>query len=211
MNSLNKILRLIFSVTVIFLVTGCSSSKLINSWKDPELKPAQLKNVFVICVNNNNTKRREWEDAVVNSLKSNGVKAHPSYKDFPKDIPDSSNLSSYLGNKFDAVLMVHKVNEEIRKYRTPGFATIYPVVAIHGHFFHSYSRIYREVYVPGRIEKEKVYQLETSVYEPSEDGRLIWSAVTETRSPSSTKEFSRDVLEVLIPNMRAFGIIPGQK
>lgn len=211
MNSTGKILSTLFFAAAIFLINGCTSSKLINSWKDPELKSARLKNVFVICVNNNNTKRREWEDAVVGSLKSNSVKAYPSYKDFSKDIPDSSNLGSYLGNKFDAVLMVHKVNEETRKYRTPGFTTAYPVVAIRGHFFHSYARIYREVYVPGRIEKEKVYQLETSIYEPSEDGRLIWSAVTETRNPSSTQEFSRDVLDVLVPNMKAAGILPGQK
>ena len=192
------------------ILSACNSSHLISIWKEPEVRPSSLKSFFVICVNNNNSKRRQWEDAIAHTLNSRGVKASPSYKYFPKDVPDSSDLSSFLGNKFDAVLMIHKVNEEMRKYRTPGYAAVYPIGGFRNHFYRNYARIYHEVYIPGRIEQEKVYQLETTIYEPREDGRLIWSAVTETADPRSTKDFTDEVLGIIIPKLTSDGILPGR-
>jgi len=207
LGNLSALFLMIIAFCYVF--TGCNSSHIISTWKESQIK-SSYKKFFVICVNNNNSKRKEWEDTIVSELNNRGVKASPSYKNFPKDVPDSSQLGSFLGDKYDAVMMIHKVSEENRKYRTPGYSAIYPVVGFRTHFFHSYARIYREVYIPGRIEKEKVYQLETNIYEPKEDGRLIWSAVTETRNPRSTQDFSKEVLELLIPKLTSERILPGQ-
>jgi hypothetical protein len=207
----NTIVPLLITFAFAYVFSACSSSHIISVWKEPDVKSSSLKKYFVISVNNNSTKRRQWEDAIVDALNSCGVSAAPSYKYFPKDVPDSAGLKSFLGNKFDAVMMIHKVSEENRKYRTPGYAAIYPVGGYRNYFYRSYAHIYHEVYFPGRIEREKIYQLETNIYEPGEDGRLIWSAVTETRNPRSTGDFTTELLEILIPKLTLDRILPVQK
>lgn len=203
------LMTLVVSLVYTFLFSACTSTHMVSSWKESDIKANSFKKYFVICVNNNNSKRRGWEDAIVRALNAHHVKAVASYKIFPKSIPDSTELNKHLKGEYDAVLMIHKIDEETRKYLTPGYAAIYPFFGFRNRFFHSYAYFYNQVYYPPRVEREKIYQLETNIYEPKEDGRLIWTAVTETRNPSSTQGFSREVLELLIPQMVKDKILPG--
>ena len=72
------------ALSILLIATACtSSSKLISSWKDPEVQSASYKKLMVFAIFPNMQTRVMAEDAMVNHLKSEGISAIPSYRDFP--------------------------------------------------------------------------------------------------------------------------------
>lgn len=188
-----------FSLIGVFAASffaGCTSSRLIDTWKDETYRPAPTKNVLVIAINNNKAKRRLWEKTFVDAFSENGIKAEPSYKYYPQDALQEKDIPDLFKNNFDRVVLIQMVSQEERKYHVPGTMYYQP-----WGFRRWYGMWYSRVYVPGYVEKERVTQIETTVWEPSEDGKMIWSGTTETVNPNSPQEFSKDVSSEIVPKI----------
>jgi hypothetical protein len=205
--SIRRFLGYSFFLLAVFLFTKCSTSTLIDSWKDSELKSVDVKSILVLSINNSNSKRRIWEDTFVDALRKKGIEARPSYKYFPEEIPKADELNKIFAKNFDAVLMIKKVSEEDVKYRTPGYYYSFPLSWYRTPFYNRYSRMYMSWHVPGYFERDKVYDIETSIYHNSEDGKLIWTAVTKTFGIKPTQDFSKEVTNLVIPKMIRDGLI----
>jgi hypothetical protein len=50
-------------------------------------------------------------------------------------------------------------------------------------------------------------KFETSVWDASE-GKLVWSAVTETENPTSSHDFVKSLLKSVLPALTNAGIVP---
>lgn len=199
----------IFLMLILFTVInfiGCTSSRLIDVWKDQSYKPGKIKNILVIAINNNKTKRRLWEKTYVDAFHDAGVKATPSYNYYPNDVPEEKDIPNLFKDNYDGIVLIQKVSEENRKYRVPG-QLYYQPVWLGYTFGRRYVAGYRIVRSPGYIEKETVTQIETTFWEPSEDGKMIWSAITESVSPTSPLKFSEEVSDLVVPKMINDGII----
>ena len=178
------------------LFSGCSSTRLVDVWKDDSYRPAPAKNVLVIAINNNRTKRRLWESTYVDALKKHGVQAVPSFKYYPDNAPEEKGIPDLFKNDFDRIVLIQMVSQKERKYFVPGTMYYQP-----WGFRRWYGWWYSRSYFPGYVEKERITQLETTVWEPGEDGKMIWSGVTETVDPNSPQEFSKDVSSKVIPRL----------
>lgn len=201
MKMKNRFLPASLLIIGALLFIKCSSSSLVESWKDSEIKSFQPKKILVLSINNSRSKRRIWEDTFTDALKKKGVEAEQAYNYFPKEIPKSDELNKLFGKKFDAVLMIKKVSEEDVRYRTPGYYYSFPISWYRVPFYDRYSRMYIYWNYPGYLERSKVYDIETSIYHKDEDGRLIWTAITQTYGIKPTKEFSREVTNLVVPKM----------
>lgn len=205
---------LLYSSIVLFsavLFAGCTSSKLINVWKDQTYKRGSMKNVLVLAINNNKNKRRIWENSYVEALREKGIKATPSYRYYPNDVPEEKDIPDLFKENYDGIVLIQKVSEESKKYRIPGQLYYRPLYYGIG-FRRWYGMGYRVIRTPGYIERETITQIETTLWEPSEDGKMIWSAITESVNPSSPKVFSKEVSDIVIPKMISDRIIlPGGK
>lgn len=179
---------------------GCTSSKLIDVWKDQSYKPVRVKNVLVLAINNNKTKRRVWEKSFVDEMRERGIKAVPSYKFYPNEVPEEKDIPELFKDNYDGIVLIQKVNEENKKYRVPG-QVYYQPLWYGGRFRRWYGAGYRVITTPGYVEKETITQIETTYWEPNEDGKMIWSAITESRNPGSPEKFSADVSSLVIPKM----------
>jgi hypothetical protein len=203
MNGKIKIF-LLYSTIVLFsavLFAGCSSSKLIDSWKDQSYRRGKMKNVLVLAINNNKIKRRIWEDSYVEALRAQGIKATPSYRYYPNDVPEEKDIPDlFKENNYDGIVLVQKADEQTKKYRVPGQFYYMPLNYGFG-FRRWYGMGYGVLRTRGYIEREVITQIETTLWEPSEDGKMIWSAITESVNPSSPKIFSKEVSELVIPKM----------
>ncbi|MCX6169288.1 MAG: hypothetical protein NTX65_08110 [Ignavibacteriales bacterium] len=194
---------LLYSTIVLFsaiLFAGCSSSRLIDSWKDQTYKRGTMKNVLVLAINNNKLKKRIWEDSYVEALRAKGIKATPSYNYYPNDVPQEKDIPNLFKDNYDGIVLIQKVNEESKKYRVPGRLYYMPLNYGFG-FRRWYGMGYSVIRTPGYIERETITQIETTLWEPTEDGKMIWSAITESVNPSSPKIFSKEVSELVIPKM----------
>ena len=182
--------------------SGCTSSKLVDVWKEQSFKRGSMDNFLVIAINNNKTKRRIWEKSFVDELTSKGIKAVGSYHYYPDEAPAEKDIPELFKNKFDGIVLIQKVSEEVRKYRVPGSIYYEP-----WGFRRWYDWRYSRVYVPGYVDRERITQLEVSVWEPSEDGKMIWSALTETINSDLPQNFSKEISSLIIPEMISDGII----
>ena len=195
-----KNISLIYLLAAFFAVSflsGCSSSKLIDVWKDPSFKQGPINNFLVIAVNNNKTKRRIWEKSFVDELAGRGLKAVPSFQYYPEGAPDENQIPELFKNRYGGIIMIRKVSEEIKKYRVPGSFYFEPW-GFRRWYGWAYSRVYM---TPGYIDRERVTELEISVWEPGEEGKMIWSAITETVNSDLPKNFSKEISTLVIPEM----------
>ena len=195
-------------LTAAVLIYGCETSKITNVWRDSAYSNGPMKHVLVLCVWKSKVQRRLWEDAFVQALYDKGVDADPSYRTYPDAVPDEKEISGLFNNKYDGVLLLRKVSEKVNRFYMPGdyFPGWYG-----GPFYRRYSMAYSGLWAPGYIEDETLVQFETSVWEPGEDGNMIWGAVTETVNPTSFKELRQDIMKLIIPKLSKSGILPGMR
>ena len=201
-----SIKKILFSSLTVFFISGlfagCTSSKLIDTWKDETYRPTPSKKVLVIAINNNKAKRRLWEKTFVDEFKESGINAVPSFKYYPNDAPAEKDIPDLFKNNFDRVVLIQMVSQEEKRYHVPGTIYYEP-----WGFRRWYGMWYSSVYVPGYVQRDRVTQIETTVWEPGEDGKMIWSGTTETVNPDSPQQFSKDVSSEIVPKILSDRII----
>ena len=110
------------------LNSGCISSQLTNVWMDPSYAGGPIKTMLVVAVKKNPAARRIWEDALVAELSGHGVSPTPSYKLFPRAIPDTNEVGSAVEqNHIEGVLIVQRLPNQIATYDHPGSRKSVPV------------------------------------------------------------------------------------
>ncbi|MBC8042798.1 MAG: hypothetical protein IAF08_05060 [Rhizobacter sp.] len=205
-------MRLRPSLFVLLLLTmlssGCTATRLTDVWRDTSYNSGTLKNVLVIAIKKDQTRRRVWEEAFVAALSKEGVTATASYKLFPNAMPDTNEVRATVRqNGYDGVVVTNRLSQEIRQTYVPSSVQVVPVVR-YSWFYNTYYTANRYVETPGYTENEKIVRYETHVWEAKEDGRLIWSAVSETPDPSSAQAFSTDLTAAIVPELVKVGILP---
>ncbi|HXN34140.1 MAG TPA: hypothetical protein VN894_19895, partial [Polyangiaceae bacterium] len=61
---------------------------------------------------------------------------------------------------------------------------------------------------PGYVVTDRFVKFDTSLWDPSGNGKMVWSAVTQTENPSSGKDFLSSLTKSVIPAMTQAGFLP---
>jgi hypothetical protein len=191
------------SIGALALTCGaCSteSTQVTDVWKDPSYAAGPMKNIVVFGARLNETQRRTLEDGFVSALAQHNTRATQSYKILPSPLPSADAARAMLQQSgFDGVLVAQMrgMNETVTDVGTVGFWGGY------------YGPAWGEPYVVA----EPVVKFETSLWDPSGAGKVVWSAITQTDNPSSGKDFTASLTKQVIPMMEKAGLIspiPGQ-
>jgi hypothetical protein len=189
------------AMVALLAASACSSTSLVNMWKDPSYPRQPLRNVLVVTLRKDAASRRIWEDGFVSALKAHGVTATPSYQLFPNADPDTTQLTDLVAHRgFDAVLVAHRTGVDTQVTYVPGYRTDVPYPGVSpwtGHYFFYYQRIY----APGYVEADRVVRYETDVWMTANGGRLVWSGVTESFNPSSTQDVNHEIASDIVPEL----------
>ncbi len=171
---------------------GCVSSQLRNVWMDRSLKDLPLTNILVIAAKKNAVSRRIWEDGFVAELSAHQVACTPSYRLFPKAVPDTQEVVAAVGEKkFDGVLVVRRLATDIATYDKP-----------------AYNTIYREVTESVSSDTLKIMRHEITLWSTKENGQLMWAGTGETLDPTSREEVRGEITGLIIPELARQGLIP---
>ena len=131
------------------LLGGCSQSQMTQMWKDPSYNDGPMKKVFAIAVRKDPVRRRIWEDAFVEELKTHGVAGVPSYSMFPSEAPDSLQVSDSVGKEgFDGVAISVRLPDSTQDTYVAGYTTTEPVT-VYRPFLHGYATYWRRRAGPG--------------------------------------------------------------
>ena len=156
---------------------GCASTKMTSTWTDPSAKGASLSKVAVVCLTKDPAVRRMTEDTAASQLA--GAQAVPSYQVVDDaDIQDRDALKGkLLAQGFQGVLLMQIAGVTERMSR-PRYGVIGDDYA------------WGEViaYRPTFPRPEAVVHVVSDLYSLQE-GKVIWSGVSQTFNPATAKEF----------------------
>jgi hypothetical protein len=181
---------------------ACSTPTAVTSeWKDPSYTAGPLHNVLVFGARLDDNQRRTLEDGFVSALNAHGVRATPSYTIFSGPLPERSEARATIQKGgFDGVLVSTMRGVKERTYVEPG-------AGWGGSFYGDYwgagwggPAVYTQT--------DEYVKFETTIWDPSGDGKLIWSAVTQTENPMSGHDFTRSLVHKLMPAMLKDGVVP---
>ena len=203
-----------------FLLAGCGSTTSINeSWVNTEeLVSKQYNSVFIVALTGNMAAKTLIEDELAFYAEKNGIKAIKSHELFPATftqgrVPSKESISQVITESgAEAIFAVSLLDTETESRYVPGstnYAYGYNPLSYsyYGNFYGYYNTMHPVVYDPGHYTTDKIYYLESNLYDAT-SGQLLWSAQSKTYNPSSLESFTQDYTEALIKRLKKDGLIP---
>ena len=196
-----------------FLLSSCSSTKLVNSWRPPDYQGSVLKQMLIIGMFKDDLHRRSFEDAFQAGLSRKGVEGIVSYAVMPT-LPDENDeeaiktIVAEAGVEAVLVARLTSVDEEEsyvppRVDYLPAYGGYYGPPGRYGRGYYGYYRhSYQVVYQPGYTTTNTVVRLETRVFSEN-DGQLLWAGDTESFNPSSAETVIRELTSIILKDMQA--------
>jgi hypothetical protein len=210
-----KTLCVLFVFTA-FVLSGCSSSYVTGSWKNPDYT-GQVKKVYIIGIAKQDTVRRIFEQDMRQQLESYGVSGIVSYQDFKekKDKAFIKNKATSAGA--DSVMVTRAVGKRTEQVVNPGRVTTYdygprysrggyypdPYYRNYGSY---YSRSYDTVYEPATITNFEVITIEANLYDISTE-ELIWGAQLETVVDNNMDKLISDFVKEVSKDLKEKGLL----
>jgi hypothetical protein len=186
-------------------LSACVSTSLLEHWKDPGYAGPALHKVLVVSIQQDQGRRRLWEDAMVGAFAKRGIQAEASYQVFPDQPPAPSQLTAMATRDgFDGVAATHFVGASRRTY----------IDAYPGWGWGCCARPWGwgPYAGPGFVESDVRADFQTDVYTvDATGGKLVWSGVTRSLDPGSTKAVTDDISHVLVPQLVKEGILTGSR
>ena len=193
-------------ITILALLTACSSTSLTGSWKDPAFQ-GPVRKIYVVGIAKVDLNRRIFEDTFTRELENLGVKALPSYREIPLSEQDNqAAIGRQLDkNQADSILLCRVVDKRIEQVTSPGYATTY--YGGSGGWGGYYSRGYAEtMYVPSTTTEFVIATVEANLYE-TKTGKLIWSAQLETVIENNLEKIFADFAKTVATDFKKEGLI----
>lgn len=197
------------------------STEITGSWKNPNQRAVaaseSIGSILVTALTERTNVRQTVEDEVAAALEAEGLKTLKSIEVLPPTLsngqtPDRKELSDRIKDtKADAILTMALIDEETETRYTPGNAAYAPVprFGYYGTFWGYYNTWSPMLYSPGYYNEDKVYFIETNLYD-AETEELLWSAQSEAYNPGSLPQFARDFSRMVVAAMKEEGLLSGR-
>ncbi len=191
---------LIVTMTVLVL-TSCTttSTKMSETWKAPDFKTKNFKNLLILSVTQDGVDRRMFEVSMVEALSKAGVGSTASYTVLPNGgkLNESTVTEVVKKYKYDAVMVTklitvstdiqHVAAQSYIAYQA-GYPSAYYSSGYNGFYapgyYNHYATSYTIVNEPAYNIETKTAVVETNLYDV-ETEKLIWSGRSATINPMS--------------------------
>lgn len=196
------------------------STEITGSWKNPNQRAMaateEIQSILVTALTERTNARQKVEDDVAAALQSQGFKTVKSIDVLPPTFtngktPDKNELLARIKEtNADAILTIALIDEETETRYTPGNVAYAPIprFGYYGTFWGYYHTWSPTLYSPGYYNENKVYFIETNLYD-AETEELLWSAQSETYNPGSLPNFSREFSRMVVTAMKDEGLLTG--
>jgi hypothetical protein len=147
---------------------------------------------------------RHRRDEFAARLKAAGIDGIPSYAVLNADGPvDRTVLEAAVKETgADGVLVVRMVKREQQTQVSRTYSAAPPAAGFYG----GYAGAWSGYYEPATVYQYNLVTLESSLYSPAQ-GKLVWSATTESFAPTDLKKESASFAELIIGALRKQKIV----
>jgi hypothetical protein len=197
--------RALALVALAWLVTGCASTTLQSTWRDPAYTGGAFKRVFVLALSTRDvTARRVIEDVLVAKLAAGGVEAVPAWQSLPGDgpVPESALTAAVTASRADGMLMVRLLGVDTQ-------LTVWPPPLGPGPRFGWYGA-YSGWYAYPQVTQTQTAVVETTLFDVRSQ-RIVWSATSETMNPTGVQRDAPGFADVILASLRKDGFLPAAK
>ncbi|WP_439880370.1 hypothetical protein ACSX1A_14545 [Pontibacter sp. MBLB2868] len=188
---------------------GCTpTTRITGTWKNPDAGEKNYNKIVVAALTDNVRAREKVESDMQAQLQQRGVTAIKSINLFPptmmsKEGPDVNLLMEKIkGEGYDAIMTVALIDEETETRYVPGTYGYAPVTRFgwYGRFRGYYTYWYPTLYDPGYYTEDKIYFLETNLYDVNSEN-LLWSAQSQSYAPNSLRKASETLAELTVSRL----------
>lgn len=201
-----KHLILYTTIIAFLLLTSCTSTKIVSSWREPDKQVAvdQLNKVLVVALFKGETSRYKAEDQMVKYLNGKGIASYSYFKSSFNENNEEALRRKIKADGFDGAVTMRLVDVDKEKTYNPGIGSSYPTYYrnFSGYYYRSWSYMSN----PGYYSTTKTYTVETNVYSIKED-RVIWTGLTETTDPDGVDKMTEEITKVVFRKMKKEGFI----
>jgi hypothetical protein len=183
------------------LLSGCSSTKLVDSWKDPAFTAGPPKQLLVLGISQSDVNRRVFEDGFVGALRAVGTTGIPSYPvlTLGSKLTTTDLVGAMDKTKTDAVLVTRVLRVKRDVNVSPGYA--------HSGFYgRGFGGWYGGMYSAPDVNVYDVLTIESTLWNMRTD-KPVWSATSEVTDPGSIAKATEELAKVLVTKMKADGVI----
>jgi len=200
---MNRTLAVALALAGTVALTGCASTSLRQSWKDPGatslLPPGK---VLVVAMSDNPSVRRAAEDELVRRIGAD--RAEASYRVLADaDLRDTESAKRKVAaGGFNYALVLRPVSQSQELTYVPGTITPAPY---RGGFWGYYGYGWGAYYDPGYVRTDTIVQIETLLYRLDED-KVVWAGLSETVNPSSAEKVVGEIAKLVGKDLAKKGL-----
>lgn len=217
MKTFSHIGKTLSCMVFVYLVACSPATMVTGSWISPEKTDKKYNHIVVAALTGSTSAKAIVEDDFALALNERGIRATKSIDVFPPNFKDEDNtareqlLQKIRGKDVDAILTLSLIDQETETRYVPGTYsyTPYPVYPYYGSFWGYYSFVYPRVYTPGYYVENKIYYIESNLYDAKTE-KLVWSAQSQTYNPSDLRQFSKGFVRAIVKKMEKDGVLPEQ-
>ncbi len=199
----------------LLLVGACGTSTMItSSWRKPAATANNYDNIFIAALTSNIPAKQRVEEGLKQILEQKGLKVEKSTDVFPPDFSNQTGqkheliLSRIRSTGADGILTIALLKQETETHWVPGSGYWNPGVRFgyYNTFWGYYNNWYPQIYSPGYYDEQKVYYLETNLYNARTE-QLIWAAQSKTYDPVNLDSFLKGYVQSIVDQMKKDGLI----
>ncbi len=198
------ILWLFLVVCAGFIISSCSSTRMVDTWDgaDPSVRP--LKRLLILGMFTSDLHRKVVEDRISKALTPtgsfgiNGYSLIPdvaAYKD-QKDVREAVESA-----RADGVVLVSFRGKTEQKRNIPPQVDYVPTFGISHRLYDYYGVSHRAVYTPGYTVTDTLLDLELTLFD-AHNGEMLWAGATQTRNPSSASKVAEEAGKLMIKELK---------
>ena len=220
MSNLSRTMGLML---VALLVAACSSTTMSGSWSDPALAK-KVKNVYIIGISKDETRRRIFEDTFGRQLSSQGIKTFSSYRDLPsnQETDREAIIQRMTAEGCDSVIITQLIDTRSETVTSPGRVSGYSSGGYYGGRRGGYRGSYRGgggwggyygngrssyvEYMPPTSTEFVIATVESVLYD-LESEEMIWSGQLETVIEGNFEKMVQDFVKTVSKDLTEKGII----
>lgn len=200
---------------LLLVLSGCSSTTIGGSWKDPQYRGGTLEKVLVIGIAKQELMKRMYEDGFVAALQQRGISASPGYKVLPQN--ESNDKDAIIQRVkelgFKNVLITRVAEKKTVEFIHPATTFIegsagdryryYRNYPYYNHYYDYYDRNYATiVQSPAYTTTTDLVILETNLYETT-NGEIIYSVQTQSLIDYGAETTIKEVIKSIMENLQA--------
>ncbi|MBT1702206.1 hypothetical protein [Chryseosolibacter indicus] len=208
--------RIVLYAVLVFCFAACQpATEITGSWKNTNATAnnQRFNTILVTALTARTNVRQQVERDIAAALEKRGYKTVKSFDVLPPftegKTPDKEVLFSKINQTgANAIMTVALIDKETENRYVPGSTGYAPVprFGYYGSFWGYYNTWFPTLYSPGYYEEDKVYFIETNLYNARTE-ELLWSGQSETYNPSSLDSFSREFAQVVVAKMENDGLL----